>query len=56
MFMKSLLPKVKSIAQFSFRFIKKRQYAKSYKLAAQDKEVMAIAEEGMEGYLGTIER
>ena len=35
--------------------LNRAEYAKSYKLAGQDKDVMAIAEEGMEAYLKNLE-
>ena len=35
--------------------LKRAEYAKSYKLAGQDKDVMAVAEESMEAYLKSLE-
>ncbi len=35
--------------------LNRAEYAKSYKLAWQDKDVMAVAEEGMEAYLKSLE-
>lgn len=35
--------------------LEKAEYIKSYKLAAADKDTMAIAEEGMEDYLRQLE-
>lgn len=34
--------------------LKRAEYAKSYNKAGKDKEIMALAEEGMEEYLKTI--
>lgn len=34
--------------------LNRAEYAKSYKLAGQDKDVMSIAEEGMEAYLRSL--
>lgn len=34
--------------------LNRAEYAKSYKTAGQDKETMAIAEEGMEAYLSKL--
>jgi len=36
--------------------LNKAKYAKSYKLTGQDKDVMAVAEEGMEAYLKGLEK
>lgn len=36
--------------------LNRAEYAKSYKLAGQDKDVMAVAEEGMEAYLKGLEK
>jgi len=36
--------------------LEKAEYIKSYKKAADDKEVMLIAEEGMEDYLKQLEK
>jgi metal-responsive CopG/Arc/MetJ family transcriptional regulator len=36
--------------------LNKAEYAKSYKLTGQDKDVMAVAEEGMEAYLKGLEK
>ncbi|MFO7719631.1 MAG: ribbon-helix-helix domain-containing protein [Gillisia sp.] len=35
--------------------LNRAEYAKSYKLAGQDKDIMAVAEEGMEAYLKSLE-
>ncbi|HSP12434.1 MAG TPA: ribbon-helix-helix domain-containing protein [Salegentibacter sp.] len=35
--------------------LNRAEYVKSYKLAGQDKDIMAIAEEGMEAYLKNLE-
>ena len=35
--------------------LNRAEYAKSYKLAGQDKDVMAVAEESMEAYLKSLE-
>ncbi len=35
--------------------LKRAEYAKSYKRAGQDKDIMAIAEEGMADYLKNLE-
>jgi hypothetical protein len=36
--------------------LEKAEYIKSYKLAAQDKDTMLLAEEGMEEYLQQLEK
>lgn len=36
--------------------LKRAEYAKSYKLAGQDQDIMAVAEEGMEAYLTSVEQ
>ncbi len=36
--------------------LEKAEYVKSYKLAAEDKDTMLIAEEGMEEYLRQLEK
>ena len=35
--------------------LKRAEYIKSYKLAAQDEDILALAEEGMDSYLKQIE-
>ena len=35
--------------------LNRAEYAKSYKLAGKDEDVMAVAEEGMEAYLKSLE-
>jgi predicted transcriptional regulator len=36
--------------------LEKVEYIKSYKMAAEDKDIMLIAEEGMEDYLRQLEK
>ena len=36
--------------------LEKAEYIKSYKMAAEDKDIMLIAEEGMEDYLRQLEK
>ena len=36
--------------------LKKAQYAKSYRRASEDKDIMAIAEEGMADYFETLQK
>jgi len=36
--------------------LEKAEYIKSYKLAAADKDIMSIAEEGMEDYLKQLDK
>lgn len=36
--------------------LKRAEYAKSYKMAGEDHDIMAVAEEGMEAYLTSVEQ
>lgn len=36
--------------------LNRAEYARSYKLAGQDQDIMAVAEEGMEAYLTNLEQ
>jgi metal-responsive CopG/Arc/MetJ family transcriptional regulator len=36
--------------------LNRAEYAKSYKKAGQDQDIMAVAEEGMESYLTSLEQ
>ncbi|HET8752792.1 MAG TPA: ribbon-helix-helix domain-containing protein [Salinimicrobium sp.] len=36
--------------------LNRAEYAKSYKMAGEDQDIMAIAEEGMEAYLINVEQ
>ncbi len=53
------VPKNKMIEralQIYLDHLNRAEYAKSYKKAKEDKDIMAVAEEGMEEYLKTLQQ